>query len=85
MKVDELKQQCQEQIALWGDKPEQAEVLLVQRGHWGKRDYRTLLGVKGEVVADWEDGIRVMYPAQELLAAIERIESEGESCGSARD
>ena len=68
MNTEELKRICQEQIDLGMANP---QIALKQPGRWGKRDYRLLFGVKGEIVRDnFGDGMVVMYPAKELLAAI---------------
>ena len=72
MTEDELLNLCDEQIAMGMDCP---HVGLLQQGKWGKRNYRVLFGVKGEIVRDNFDGrgIYVMYPAKELKAAVLRI------------
>ncbi len=72
MNKDELKRICQEQIDIGG-----VDVALKQPGKWGKTDYRILFGVKGEIVQDnFGDGLVVMYPAKELLAAIRKLETQ---------
>jgi hypothetical protein len=75
MTEDELLKLCDEQIAMGMDYP---HVGLLQQGKWGKRNYRVLFGVKGEIVRDNFDGrgIYVMYPAKELKAAVLRIKQE---------
>ena len=76
MEIKDLKTKCQKQIDLWGDNILAADVLLIQPGHWGKKDYRKLFGVKGEIVQEFETTIAVMYPAKKLLDAIEKLEVE---------
>ena len=77
MSPKELKAKCREQIEIVGDAFE-AEVLLIQPGHWGKRNHRKLLGVEGEIVQEYETTIAVMYPARKLLEAIESMEATDE-------
>lgn len=67
MNISELIKHCQQQIDLHG--AEDAEAMIVMRGRWGKRDYKTLLGVRGEIIQEFPHGIGVMFPAQKLLDA----------------
>ena len=69
MTPEELIAGCREQIALAG---ENAKTAVVMRGRWGKRNHRTLIGVRGEIVQELEHGILVMFPAAELLNAVWR-------------
>ena len=71
MDIEELERLCREQIDLGMDEP---QITLKQSGKWGKTNYRKLIGVKGEIVQDnFGDGLVVIYPARELLSAIERL------------
>jgi len=73
MDINELKRLCQEQIDLSKEIGDPV-ISLKQPGKWGKTNYRKLFGVKGEVVSDnFGGGIVVLYPAKELLNAMERI------------
>lgn len=81
MTPQDLITECQKQIDICG---EGAEKTLVIRGRWGKKNYRTLFGVKGEIVLERERDIVVMFPAKQLkeaveeaLAKIEVAESKG--------
>lgn len=56
---------------------DEAETMLILPGRWGKRDYRTLLGVRGEIVQEFECGIGVMFPAQALKDAVTRELEKG--------
>lgn len=47
----------------------QTTVSYVVKGKWSDRGYKKLLGVKGEQVAEYEDGVLCAFPAQELLQA----------------
>ena len=68
----DLKRLCLEQIDLGAG---EAQIVLKQSGKWGKTNYRKFLGVRGEIVQDnFGDGLVVMYPAKELLAAICKLE-----------
>ena len=51
------------------------------RGKWGKRDYKTLCGVKGEIVYENYNGtITVMFPAKDLMKAVQKelLKEKGE-------
>ena len=66
---------CRKQIELLGDN---SQVTLKQSGRWGKTDYRKLLGVKGKIVQDnFGDGMVVVYPAKELLDALNKAMEDG--------
>jgi hypothetical protein len=70
MTIDELKRICQEQIDFGIGEP---QIVLKQAGKWGKSSHRRLFGVKGEIVQDnFGDGLIVMYPDLQILAAISR-------------
>lgn len=69
MTPQELIKECQKQIDIVGDN---AEKSIIMRGRWGKKDYRTLLGIKGEIVQERERDIVVIFPAKELKEAVER-------------
>ena len=47
----------------------QKTVSYVVKGKWSDRGYKKLLGVKGEQVAEYDDGVLCAFPAQELLKA----------------
>lgn len=75
MTLQELIAKCQQQIDLHGDN---AEVMLILRGRWGKRDYKTLLGVRGEIVQEFpQNQIGVFFPAQRLMSAEQRELKKG--------
>lgn len=69
MTPQELIKSCQEQIDIVG---ENAEKAIVMRGRQGKKDYRTLLGVKGEIVWEGIDTITVMFPAKKLMQTVQK-------------
>ena len=70
MKPEELIKSCQEQIDIVGDNAEKA---IVMRGKYGKRNYRTLCGIKGEIVWENQNGtITVMFPTKDLMKAIQK-------------
>ena len=72
MDIKELKRLCQEQINFGMSTP---HITLKQPGKWGKTNYRKLFSVKGEIVQDnFGDGMVVMYPAKELLEAVNKQE-----------
>lgn len=48
----------------------QKTVSYVVKGRWSDRGYKKLLGVKGEQVAEYDDGVLCAFPAQELLQAV---------------
>lgn len=74
MTVEELKEHCQKQIRIVG---ESADVAVVMRGTFGKTGYKRLLGVKGECVQELMGGeVIVMFPAKDLLEAVERAEKD---------
>ena len=70
MELGELKKLCQKQIeiTLFPD----PRVALKRPGRWGKRSYRSLFGVRGEIVCEDKEGLTVLYPAKRLLAAVKR-------------
>ena len=47
----------------------QKTVVYIVKGRWSDRGYKKLLGVKGEQVAEYDDGVLCAFPAQELLRA----------------
>lgn len=47
----------------------QSSMSYIVKGKWSDRGYKKLLGVKGEQVAEFEDGILCAFPTQELLNA----------------
>ena len=69
MRPQELIDACQEQIDICGP---DAEKVLILPGRYGKRDYRTLFGVRGEIVQEVDGGIIVVFPAQKLKDAVEK-------------
>jgi len=74
MDISELKRECQEQIHLSKGIISDPVISLKQPGKWGKRNYRKLFGVRGEIAQDnFGDGLVVLYPAKELLNALEYI------------
>lgn len=74
MTPQELIAKCQQQIDISG---ESAEVMLIMRGRWGKLDYRTIFGVRGEIVQESERGIGVIFSAQALKDAVLRELQKG--------
>ena len=49
-----------------------SDIMLTLKGKWGKRNYRTLFGVKGEIVTDTvgENSLMCAFPVEELLNAV---------------
>lgn len=47
----------------------QETVTYIIKGAWSNRGYKKLLGVKGEQVAEYDDGVLCAFPAKELLQA----------------
>lgn len=47
----------------------QTTAAYIVKGKWSSRGYKKLLGVKGEQVAEEEDGVLCAFPAKELLQA----------------
>jgi hypothetical protein len=45
----------------------QKTVTYIVKGKWSNRGYKKLLGVKGEQIAEYDDGVLCVFPAQELL------------------
>lgn len=45
----------------------QETVTYIVKGRWSNRGYKKLLGVKGEQVMEYEDGVLCAFPAKELL------------------
>ena len=48
----------------------QTTVTYVINGKWSDRGYKKLLGVKGEQIAEYHDGVLCAFPAKELLDAV---------------
>ncbi len=48
----------------------QPTVSYIVKGNWGNRGYKKLLGVKGEQIAEYEDGVLCVFPAKELFDAV---------------
>lgn len=69
MTPQELIKNCQKQIDICGD---DADTAIIMRGRWGKKDYKTLLGVKGEIVFEGLFTITVMFPAKKLMQATQK-------------
>ena len=47
------------------------EKAFLMKGKWGKRNYRTFGGVKGEIIAEYpDDMLLVVFPVDELLNAV---------------
>ena len=76
MTKDELKEMCKNKIEMWSGVPRyQPMISLIQPGRWGKRNYRLLFGVKGEILQENVDNtLMVLYPANELLEAVQKLE-----------
>jgi len=74
---DEIAEHCRQQQQLLGC--EDAPVCFLIPGRLGKRTTRRLWpgGPKGEIVQDDMDGrgLRVMFKADEVLAALEKVTS----------
>lgn len=47
----------------------QKTVTYIVKGGWSKRGYKKLLGIKGEQIAEFDDGVLCAFPAKELLQA----------------
>jgi len=47
----------------------QETVSYIVKGKWSDRGYKKLIGVKGEQIAEYDDGILCAFPAKELLQA----------------
>lgn len=45
----------------------QETVAYIIKERWSERGYKKLLGVKGEQVAEYDDGVLCSFPAKELL------------------
>lgn len=73
MNILELKNHCIEQINLCKENFD-PDIAIIQKGRWGKKGYRKLFGVKGEIVFENMDNtIVVMYPAKDILKYIELL------------
>lgn len=63
----------------------------IVKGGWSKRGYKKLLGVKGEQIAEYDDGVLCAFPTNELLrAAIDllpraTLRKDGQSVEGAKD
>ena len=78
MNIKEIERiiiQCRGQIALIPN----ANIGLTLRGKWGKRNYRYVLGVKGLIMHEDAYGIYCLFPAQEMLNAALKRQSQLES------
>ena len=60
---------CKQQIDLCGV---DTDIVLVLPGRYGKRDYRTLFGVRGKILQEINGGIAVAFPASKLKNALEK-------------
>lgn len=47
----------------------QTTVTYVVRGRWSNRGYKKILGIKGEQIAEEDDGVLCAFPAKELFDA----------------
>lgn len=67
MTVEELRQDCNEQIALAG--PDANVFLYYPKRKWGKTNTRRLCpgGPKGTIINDLDGGITIKFKAQEVL------------------
>jgi len=69
MYLIDILNRCDEQIKDYGD---DALVVLYIKGQWGKKDYRTVLGVKGRIVNEISNRLICIFPAPRLKKAIEK-------------
>jgi len=71
MQLVELIKMCNEKIDTC-KAPFEPTVTILIKGKWGVKPYRSLFGVKGEIVTDTvEKGcLMCVFPAQELLNAV---------------
>ncbi|MDI3310952.1 MAG: hypothetical protein QJR05_05925 [Thermoanaerobacterium sp.] len=69
MTPDEIIKCCERQLELGNN-----NVFFVMRGRWGKTDTRRLWkgGPKGKIVAEFINGLYVMFDAKEVLEAVKR-------------
>ena len=82
MSPQELIAHCQKQIDMCG---QDAETVSILPGKWGKTDHKTVLGVKGEKVQEMDNGVAVIFPAEELMRAVEKKLQEGEDLDGKTD
>jgi len=73
--IAQILDQCKKQIALIPN----ASIGLTLRGKLGKRNYRYVLGVKGLIMHEDAYGIYCLFPAQEMLNAALKRQSQLES------
>jgi hypothetical protein len=69
MNLEELKVKLQESKRQGSE-----EVMLLIPGRWSERGYKKLLGVKGEQIQEFEDGVACAFPIKELREAIKEHE-----------
>lgn len=48
----------------------QKTVSYIIKGKWSNRGYKKLFGVKGEQVAEYDDGVLCAFDAEKLLQAV---------------
>jgi hypothetical protein len=49
----------------------QSEIMLTVKRQWGSRNYRSLFGVKGEIITEMDDNrLMCAFPAADLLKAV---------------
>ena len=65
--LDRIIVQCKEQLELMPN----ANIGLMLNGTWGKTNYRYVIGVKGEIVQEYDYGIYCLFPAREMLESAE--------------
>jgi len=66
--LERIRVQCEKQLALMTG----AHIGLMSNGAWGKTDYRYVVGVRGQIVQEYDYGVYCLFPAREMLEAVEK-------------